>query len=88
MLKIICEHNDDGTGCHQIETGGPMLDILADLGYGILAIYQNIQQVDKDLAEAFRAEFLHALNNPRFWRESVLGDGATSICSIIPNKNA
>lgn len=86
MLKIICDVDENGKTFHQIETGGPMLDLLADLSYAIIAIYQNIKNVNEELADAFRLEFASAMRDPTVWNFKALGEGATSICSILPSK--
>lgn len=87
MLKIIIEENGDGTTRSEIETGGSMLNILPDLGYAVLAIYENTKRVDEAAAEAFRFAFLDGFNDPNFWSKSVISPGATSICAVVPNKN-
>lgn len=87
MLKIICDVDENGKTFHQIETGGPMLDLLADLSYAIIAIYQNIKNVNEELADAFRLELACAMRDPKFWNYVTIGEGTTSICSIIPNKD-
>lgn len=83
MLKALVNLSDDGHGMAQVETGGDLATILAELTYLTVALYQSTKRADKEAAWLFRDAFVGAMNDKSVWTMPVHGNNGKDHCTVF-----
>ena len=84
MLKVDMNVDAQGRGAAKIETGGSMEELLAELTFVVVSVYQSTKKADPMLADVFRDCYVSALRDPDVWALEAGGRGS-SVCTILPS---
>ena len=84
MLKVDMNVDAHGRGAAKIETGGSMEELLAELTFVVVSVYQSTKKAEPMLADVFRDCYVSALRDPDIWDFETGGRGH-SMCTIVPN---
>ena len=83
MLKALVNLSDDGPGMAQVETGGDLATILAELTYLTVALYQSTKRADDEAAWLFKDAFVNAMNDASVWNMLVHGSSTKDHCTVF-----
>ena len=86
MLKVDMNVDAHGRGAAKIETGGSMEELLAELTFVVVYVYQSTKKAEPMLADVFRDCYVSALRAPDVWNLDA-GGKVHSVCTIMPNFN-
>ena len=84
MLKVDMNVDAQGRGAAKIETGGSMEELLAELTFVVVSVYQSAKKAEPMLDDVFRDCYVSTLLDSDVWDFDTGGRGH-SLCMIFPN---
>ena len=83
MINDLVNLGEGSCGEAKIETSGSMCELLSELAYLVVALYQSTMRADREAARTFRESFCRALADPMAWNMPVHGKNTKDTCIVI-----
>lgn len=83
MINALVNLGEGSCGEAKIQTSGSVCELLSELTYLVVALYQSTMRADRETARLFRESFCRALADPMVWHMPVHGKNAKDTCIVI-----
>ena len=83
MINALVNLGEGSCGEAKIETSGSMCELLSELTYLVVVLYQSMMRADREAARLFRESFCRALADPMVWNMPVHGPAGKDYCTVF-----